>query len=185
MPENSDPKGSKTISIDKLTKADLPGTVFRLAWPVVLETTLFGLGGIINTILVGRLGASSLAAVGLGQQIEFMIQVAFAAVTVGATAVVSRHIGAKETKEANRTVGQAIILAGLFGLFFTILLWLFAEQAMKLLRARPDVVKLGVKYIRAAAFSFIPSFIFAGGGSCLRGAGNTRTPMIVMGCVTL
>jgi putative MATE family efflux protein len=185
MPETGNPLGAKTIPIEKLTKADLPGVVFRLAWPVVLETTLFGFGGIINTILVGRLGAPALAAVGLGQQIEFMIQVAFAAVTVGATAVVSRHVGAKETKEANQTVGQSITLALIFGLFFSLLLWIFAEQAMKLLRARPDVVKLGVKYIHAVAFSFIPSFIFAAGGSCLRGAGNTRTPMIVMGVVTI
>ena len=134
---------SRSIPIEKLTKADLPKTVIHLAWPVVLETTFFGLGGIINTILVGRLGASALAAVGLGQQIEFMIQVAFAAVTVGTTAVVSRHVGAKEIKEANQAVGQALMLALILGLFFSLLLWLFAGPAIKLLRGRPDVVKLG------------------------------------------
>jgi len=185
MSDIGDTIGARTRSIEKLTKADLPRTVLRLAWPVVLETTFFGLGGIINTILVGRLGASALAAVGLGQQIEFMIQVSFAAITVGAMAVVSRHVGAKEIKEANRAVGQAMILAVILGLLFSLLLWVFAGQAMKLLRGRPDVIKLGVKYIRAVAFSFMPSFIFAAGSSCFRGAGNTRTPMIVMGTVTI
>lgn len=185
MSETGDVIGAKSIPIEKLTKADLPRTVIQLAWPVVLETTLFGLGGIINTILVGRLGASALAAVGLGQQVEFMIQVSFAAVTVGATAVVSRHVGAKEIREANQAIGQALTLAVLLGLLFSFFLWAFAGPAMKLLRGRPDVIKLGVEYLRAVAFSFLPSFIIAAGGSCFRGAGNTRTPMMVMGAVTI
>ena len=185
MSETVDVIGAKSVPIEKLTRADLPRTVIQLAWPVVLETTLFGLGGIINTILVGRLGASALAAVGLGQQIEFMIIVSFAAVTVGTTALVSRHVGAKEKKEANLAIGQALLLAVLLGLFFSLLLWVFAGPAIKLLRARPDVVKLGVKYLRAVAFSFVPSFVFAVGSSSFRGAGNTRTPMIVMGAVTI
>ncbi|MBI4763070.1 MAG: MATE family efflux transporter [Deltaproteobacteria bacterium] len=185
MLEIGDPQKSKSIPIEKLTKADLPKTVIHLAWPVVLETTFFGLGGIINTILVGRLGASALAAVGLGQQMEFMILVSFAAVTVGATAVISRHVGAKELKEANQALGQALMLALILGLFFSLLLWIFAGQAMKLLRGRPDVIKLGTQYLRAVAFSFTPSFIVATGASSFRGAGNTRTPMIVIGAVTI
>jgi putative MATE family efflux protein len=185
MPETGDPQKGNPLFIEKLTPADLPKTVIHLAWPVVLETTFFGLGGIINTILVGRLGASALAAVGLGQQIEFMIQVAFAAVTVGTTAMVSRHVGAKEIKEANLAVGQALLLAVMLGLFFSLLLWIFAGPAIKLLRGRPDVVKLGVRYLRAVAFSFIPSFVFATGSSSFRGAGNTRTPMMIMVAVTI
>ncbi len=185
MPETGDPQKSKSIPIEKLTTTDLPKTVIQLAWPVVLEMTFFGLGGIINTILVGRLGASALAAVGLGQQIEFMILVSFAAVTVGATAVVSRHVGAKETKEAHKALGQALMLAVISGLFFSLLLWIFAAPAMNLLRGRPDVIKLGTEYLRAVAFSFIPAFIVAAGASSFRGAGNTRTPMIVIGAVTI
>jgi putative MATE family efflux protein len=185
MPETGDPQRGKPLFIENLSPADLPKTVIQLAWPVVLETTFFGLGGIINTILVGRLGASALAAVGLGQQIEFMIQVSFAAVTVGTTAMVSRHVGAKEKKEANQAVGQALLLAVILGLFFSLLLWIFAGPAIKLLRGRPDVIKLGVKYIRAVAFSFVPAFVFAAGSSSFRGAGNTRTPMMIMVAVTL
>jgi putative MATE family efflux protein len=113
-----------------------------------------------------------------------MIQVSFAAVTVGATALVSRHVGAKQWKEANEAVGQVLLLAAVLGFLFLFLLWFLAEPAMKLMRGRPDVVGLGTIYLRTVVFSFIPSFILAAGGSVLRGAGNTRTPMLVMGAVT-
>jgi len=177
--------GAGSLNIVELREADLPRTILTLAWPVVVEQTFFAFGSVINTILIGRLGASSLAAIGLGQQAEFMPQVVFAAVVVGATAIVARHVGAGEAQEANHTVGQSIILAVIFGLVFSVPLWLFAEQAMALLRARPDVVELGARYIRSVTPSLLPSLILAAGGSVLRGAGDTRTPMLVMIVVSI
>lgn len=135
VPGPRDKTRAKSINIEKLTESDLPRTVLGLAWPSVLEMTFFGLGGIINTILVGRLGASSLAAVGLGQQVEFIPQVVFTAVNVGTMALVSRHIGAGEAQEANHTAGQAAILAVIVGFLFIVPIWLYAEQALELLRA--------------------------------------------------
>ena len=185
MPGPIDKTGASSINIEKLTESDLPRTVISLAWPVVLEMTFFGLGSIINTILVGRLGASSLAAVGLGQQVEFIPQVIFTAVNVGTLAIVSRHIGAGEVQAANHTAGQSAILAVIFGLLFLVPMWLYAEQALELLRARPDVVVLGAKYIRSIVLSMIPALILTSGGAALRGAGNTKTPMIIMVVVTV
>jgi putative MATE family efflux protein len=169
-----------SINIETLTEAQLPKAVIKLAWPVVVEMTLLGLGGIINTILVGRLGAASLAAVGLAQQVEFMMHVIFAAVGVGATAIVARHIGASEEADANRAVDQTFILAVLAGLALILPVWIFATEAMLILRAKPDVVVLGVQYIHAVTFSFLPAYILFAGCSVIRGAGNTRTPMIIM-----
>ncbi len=177
--------GAGSINIAELREADLPRTILTLAWPVVVEQTFFAFGSVINTILIGRLGASALAAIGLGQQAEFMPQVIFAAVVVGATAIVARHVGAGEAQEANHTVGQSIILAVVFGVVFSVPLWLFAEQAMALLRARPDVVELGARYIRAVTPSLLPSLILAAGGSVLRGAGDTRSPMLIMIAVSI
>ncbi|MBN1381646.1 MAG: MATE family efflux transporter [Deltaproteobacteria bacterium] len=177
--------GAPSVNIEKITEAELPKAVITLAWPVVLEMTFFGLGIVINTILVGRLGASSLAAVGLAQQVEFMMHVIFAAVGVGATAIVARHIGAAEIDDANNAVNQAFILAVFAGLAFMFPVWIFAREAMIMLQAQPDVVVLGVQYIHAITFSFIPGYILFSGNAVIRGAGNTRTPMIIMMIVTI
>lgn len=168
MERSEDKAGAGFINIEGLKEGDLARAVLTLAWPVVVEQTFFAVGNTINTILVGRLGASALTAVGLGQQAEMMPQVIFTAVSVGATAVVSRHVGAGERQEANRTLGQAFILAVIFGLLFTAPLWLFAEEAMTILRARPDVVALGAKYIRSVIPALIPYLILL--------AGNPRSP---------
>lgn len=180
MARREDEAGLALIDIEHLTESDLPRTVLSLAWPVVVEQTFFALGSMINTILVGRIGASALAAVGLGQQAVFLPQVIFTAVSIGATAVVARHIGAGENEEANGTLRQAIILAIVFGLVFCAPLWFLAEQIMTLLRARPDVVELGATYIRTVMPALTPYLILFAGNSVLRAAGNTKTPMIVM-----
>ena len=43
MSETGDVIGTKSISIEKLTKADLPRTVIQLAWPVVLDINVRGI----------------------------------------------------------------------------------------------------------------------------------------------
>lgn len=184
-PSDTKLTAASSVNIEKISEAELPKAVITLAWPVVLEMTFFGFGGIINTILVGRLGAASLAAVGLAQQVEFMMHVLFAAVGIGATAIVARHIGAGEGEQANLAVVQTFILAVILGILLTLPVWIFASEAMVILRAKPDVVVLGTKYIYAICFSFVPAYILFAGCSCIRGAGNTRTPMIIMMGVTV
>lgn len=176
---------SVAINIDIVSEKELPKTVLKLAWPVVVEMTFFGLGAIINTILVGRLGASALAAVGLAQQVEFMIQVFFAAIGIGGTAIVARHIGAGEGDRANKAMNQTFVLSYILGLAITVPVLAFASEAMVLMRARPDVVVLGADYIRIISFSILPGYLLIGGCACIRGAGNTRTPMIIMMGVTV
>lgn len=137
-------------------EARLPRTVWSLAWPVVLEQSCYTLAGLINTFLVGHLGATSIAAVGLAEQAVYFPMIFFAAVGVGMTAVLARHVGAREYKTANVTLRQSMILAGVLGLTFMAMPWIFAEQIMQILQARPEVVTLGSVYMRAVSCSLLP-----------------------------
>ena len=56
--------------------------------------------------MVGRLGAPSLAAVGLANQIFNISLTVFAALATGSTALVARHVGAEEPKKAGRLLAN-------------------------------------------------------------------------------
>jgi len=51
------------------TQSELLATIWALAWPVIITFLLESLVGLIDTLMVARLGATAVAAVGVGAQI--------------------------------------------------------------------------------------------------------------------
>ena len=163
-----------------------PGTVsvrrnvLVLAWPAVLEQLLNMSVGLVDTYIVGHLGASQLAGVGLSMQTLQIVWALFSAIGVGSTALVARHIGAKEPKVAERVAQQSMLLAFAVGCFSSLLIWFSAPLVLRWLGAEPDVIALGTTYMRAVSTTvFMLSVLFVG-SAILRGIGDTRTPMLVM-----
>lgn len=159
--------------------------VLRLALPATAEQLLSMMVGIVDTYLVGHLGSASLAAVGLAAQWIFLAATLFGAIATGSTALIARFIGGGEPDEANRVLRQSIILGLLVGATATVLGVALAGPALRLLGAEPDVAAMGEKYLRlVASILFLNNLMFIG-NACLRGAGDTRTPMYVMAVVNV
>ncbi len=160
--------------------AGLAGQVMALAWPAVIEQTLNMTVGLVDTYLVGHLGASQLAAVGLGSQVVGIISVLIAAVAVGGTALVARHVGAGEPEMANRIVQQSLIISGIIGAVCTVAGLVGAPLIMQALGAAPDVVGYGSVYLRVVSLTLILTAALFTGTAVLRGAGDTKRPLATM-----
>jgi putative MATE family efflux protein len=169
----------------RLSEGTITHQVLTLAWPSVMEQALITMVGLVDAYIVGHLGAAALASVGLGGQVNNLVAALFGAVGVGATALVARHIGAREPAEANHLGRQAMLFAAGLGLLTALVAFVFAAPLMRLFGAAPDVVDDGAAWLRVVA----PSFAFLGillvGTATLRGAGDTRTPMVVMVAVNI
>ncbi len=162
------------------TVPGLAQRMWTLAWPAVMEQTLAMLVGLVDTYIVGHLGTASLAGVGLGSQLLNLSIALLGAVGVGSTALVARHIGAEEREEAVRLGRQSILLAAAIGLTMGGLVFIFAPQMLTALGGEPDVVHQGSLYLRVLSPAFVLIAILLIGNAVLRGAGDTRTPMLVM-----
>lgn len=165
--------------------------VLLLALPAVGEQVLNTLVGLSDTFLVGHLSAaasgrlgysssSALAGVGLANWMVWVMTVLFMAVSVGSTALIARAKGAGDMESANRVLRQSLIIGILMGLLATLAGELLATPAMHLLGAAPDVVPLGVTFLRIVSVSLVPAALLFIGTAALRGAGDTRTPLYVM-----
>jgi putative MATE family efflux protein len=157
----------------------------RLSIPSAGEMLLGMLVGLVNTYLIGHLGAASLTGVGLGVQWTMASMVLFSAVSTGATALTARMIGAQDTLGASRVVGQALAIAFACGLLSSVLLVSFAEPAMILMGARDESLLQGALYLRIVSAVFPASALMFVGNACLRDAGDTRTPLLVMAAVNV
>lgn len=152
--------------------------IMALAWPVIVENLLQSMLGIVDQAMVGRLGADALAGVGTANQIMFIAFAGFGAIGIGTTVLVAQAIGAKRESEANHIIKQSLVMVALLTVVLMPLGIIFSEHAVALLGATEDVVVLGGGYLRVISeviFVLILSFV---AGAALRGAGDTRTPMI-------
>jgi len=161
-------------------RGSLQGEVLRLAMPAVGEQLLNLLVGIVDTFLVGHLGQEALAAVGLANQWVMMATTLFGAVAVGTTALIARAVGAQDHSLANRAARQSILLGVGIGVVSTALVLTLAGPAITLLGAGPDTQPLGTAYLRIVAIVMLPSTLMFVTNAALRGAGDTRTPLVIM-----
>jgi len=76
--------------------------VLNLAWPSLVENLLQTMLGVVDLLMVGRLGADAIAGVGLANQVMNLLVVTFAGLAVGNTALVARSVGAGQKAEAER-----------------------------------------------------------------------------------
>ena len=167
------------------TRAQVGGAVNRLAWPVILENLFQTALGTVDMIMVGSLGAAAIAGVGTANQIIFVIQAAFSAITTGTTVLVARFIGARQEQDANAVVKQSIVVGGLISVVFAIVGFFLADELIAVVGAEPEVVHLGAVYLRIVTVSGILMTYMFVISSALRGAGDTRTPMIVTGLINV
>lgn len=155
------------------------GAVWRLAWPVILALVSESLVGLVDMMMVSRLGADAVAAVGVGGQIMGAVAVTMMAIGTGTVALVARSVGAGRWREAHHALGQSILTASLSSAAVIVPVILWAEPIVGLFGVAPEVATRSSVYVRAVLLSIVPSSILFVIGSALRGAGDTRTPLVV------
>lgn len=165
--------------------------VFSLALPAVAEQLLNTLVGLADVFLVGNLtlatmgllgynSATALTAVGLGNQFTWVMMVLFMAVGIGATALVSRAVGARDEASMARIIRQTVVMGAIVGGVATALGLLAAEPFLWLINAPAETRAIGATYIRINALAFLPAALLLAATASLRGAGDTRTPLLLM-----
>jgi len=152
-------------------------SVMILALPVTLTTLLQRAEGIVAVFLVGGLGATSIAAVGLGQLLAFVATTLVSGISVGTNVIVAQLWGARRRQDAGEaarhflwlSIGVSLVLAGI-GIAGN-------QFVMQQLGAESAVIALALPY-STLIFLVIPCTVLIQVlSSILQGTGDTKTPM--------
>jgi putative MATE family efflux protein len=174
-----------TAGVAILDEAHLSRSVVRMAWPVVVQQVSFTMVQLVDTLLVGHLGKDALAGVGLASIVYWIPQAGVFAVGVGAIAVVARNLGAGQRERASITAAMALMMGLTWGVLLALLMALAADPVLRVMGAEPAARSEGVTWMRAASIGFPLTAMLYAGNASLQGAGDTRTPMIIMLFVNL
>ncbi|NCV22147.1 MAG: hypothetical protein EBV45_09380, partial [Chloroflexi bacterium] len=152
--------------------------VIKLAWPVVVEQLLTTAVGIADVAITGRLGPSALAGSGVSLQIMFIAFSALSAFGIGTTVVVAQATGARTPAVAGNALRQGMVLGTIFSLLLTCVGWLITEPLIALAGGTGDVAEAGVTFLTVGLVGMVPLTLQFAIGGAMRGAGDSRTPMI-------
>jgi len=182
------PPAPKGRSFDRrIVEGSLPGAVWRLAWPTMLQNIIGGLQGVIDHVMVGHyVGYTGNAAIGVSWQIFLVVIVFIASVFTGMGVLVARFTGQGDHDKVNRTVYQAFITAALLSVGLMAPLGYFLSPwLLDLVNAAPEVQAEALPYLRTMfVFSFGMMMFFMTGGA-FRSAGDAQTPLRLGVAMTL
>ena len=132
--------------------------------------------GLIDDIMVGRLGAVELAATSLGNSIFFITLSVGLGFSFAITPLIAESDG-EGNKEKGRSIFQhGVILTAIIGLVMFIAL-LFLKPILYHLDQPEEVVVLAIPYYEIVAFSMIPLMIFQGFKQFADGLSQTKYAM--------
>ena len=153
--------------------------ILALAVPALGALAADPLYSIVDTALVGHLGAPELGGVAVGTAAFTASFWIFSFLAYGVTPSVARALGSGDEEGAAAVGVQALFLALGLGVGVTLLGVLYAEQIVGFFGAEGRVADLATPYLRIRSLAAGAVLIGQVGHGWLRGSQNTRTPMFV------
>ncbi|MFC1953324.1 MATE family efflux transporter [Chloroflexota bacterium] len=177
FPKNGRRDGKRSRIDKDWTKDSIFGNLWGLFWPMAISHAVMTLGPTIDMIWVGKLGAASIAGVGVSGAIVMLISVARMGLSMGTKAMVARFIGAGDEQEANHVAQQAFVITVAFSLVLAVIGILLAEKILLLLGLEADVVTQGGAYLRIQLMGIVTMSFQIMSQGLMQASGDAQTPM--------
>src|SRR6202162_5858537 len=163
-----------------LLEGPIVGTLLRLATPNVLVMFVQASVGLIETYFVAKLGTDALAGVALVFPLLMLMQMMSAgAVGGGISSAIARALGAGRRADANALALHALVIAGVFGLFFMLAVlgggpWLYGAMG-----GDGASLTAALTYSNVVFSGAVLIWIFNSLANVIRGTGNMAVPAVV------
>ncbi|KDE33107.1 UNVERIFIED_ORG: putative MATE family efflux protein [Kosakonia oryzae] len=154
-----------------------------LAVPIFLENTCVLMMGVLSTFLVSWLGKEAMAGVGLADSFNMVVMSFFAAIDLGTTVVVAFSLGKLDGERARAATRQSLVIMTLFAIVLAAVIHYFGTQIIDFIAgaATAEVKALALTYLELTVISYPAAAIALIGSGALRGAGNTKIPLLING----
>lgn len=130
--------------------------VLSIAVPVTLQSLLQSSFSVIDQVMTGQLGSTSIAGIGLAGKFSSLFSVLVSAVATVAGIMIAQYIGKKDSKEVGRSFFVNLFIAVMIALFFTIACSIFPEWIMGAYTKDAITKEVAAGYLRIIAISYLP-----------------------------
>ena len=174
----------KNIFYDK-SKVDYGNLLFprRALWmlliPLIIEQMINSLMGMVDTLMVSRVGAEAISAVSLVDSINNLVLQVFAAMAAGAAIICSQYLGRKDEKGCNDAAKQIVLTVVVISSVIMIIGVGFRKPLLHLIFGSVEeaVMTNAQMYFLITALSYPFIALFQAGAAFYRACGNSKFTM--------
>lgn len=153
--------------------------ILTIAGPAMGEMIMYMIIGVVDIAVVGRLGASPLAAVSLGSEIFFSLVLFLEALAIGANVLVAQAKGAGDHHQIRSYTAHTIVMAVVLGFILQVSGLYYTQDILGLFAVEPAVSQQAHDYLYIT-FQIAPfALLMYMTNAVFRGLGRTDIPMII------
>lgn len=152
---------------------------FALTVPVTLQNLLNNLLNLIDSLLIVRLGETSVAAVGLANRIFFVFSLLMFGVCSGSGILASQYYGKREMPNIKRVLRISLLIGIAGSLIFAIPGIFFPRLVMRIFTPNSEMIGIGAKYLVIIAISYPITACTNSYVAVLRSMNYVKLPMII------
>jgi putative MATE family efflux protein len=130
--------------------------MLTIAIPISFQQLINASLNMIDVLMVGQLGETSIAALGLSNQVFFVFILLLFGLTSGMAIFTAQFWGKQEIDPIRKVLGMSILVSSLIALLFTLAATLMPRNVLGFYTNDTEVIDIGSRYLRIVGFSYIP-----------------------------
>lgn len=154
-------------------------TMLAIALPVTIQQLISSLLNMLDVLMVGQLGDASIAALGLSNQVFFLLTLLLFGLTSGAAVFTTQYWGQRDVANIRRVLGISLSIGLVAAGIFTIAAFFFPTKVLGLYTNDKEVIAIGARYLQIVSLTYIMLAVSGAFQSTLRSVQLVRLPMIV------
>lgn len=144
------------MSLSFLRDREFLKEMLWIALPISFQQLINASLNMIDVIMVGQLGEASIAALGLSNQVFFVLILLLFGTTSGMAIFTAQFWGKQEIEPIRKVLGMSIIATSLFALIFSLAAIFIPQTVLGFYTKDAEVIKIGTQYLRIVGFTYIP-----------------------------
>jgi len=151
-----------------------------LSVPMILEMVMESLFAVVDVFFVSKVSVDAVAVVGLTESVLTILYAVAMGLSLGATAMISRRIGERNTQAAAKAAAQILTLTMLISILVGVSGILYSEEILMLMGATPELASKGKIYTQWMLGGNITVMLLFIINAIFRGAGDASLAMRVL-----
>lgn len=152
--------------------------LFSIGLPVAIQNLVISTINLVDVFMIGSLGEAPLAALGLANQIIFVMIILLYGINSGAGVMTAQYFGKKDLKSINKVFNIALWFSLISVFIFFLGSTIIPEYLISIFTNDLEVIKYGAEYLTIVSFSYFATAMTFAATISLRMMTNTKSSLI-------
>jgi putative MATE family efflux protein len=127
--------------------------------PLACQNLLFSVVSASDAVMVGMLSQTALSAVSLASQIQFLLSLFYAALTIGTTIIAAQYWGKGDKEAVTHILSRVTVLSGAISFVFFLFSFFTPALLMRLFTSDQQLITPGALYLHTVSWSYLAAGI--------------------------